>query len=58
MRSRANAKPIVATTIVAILFALIAVRDSTAEAFPYSDFFTPANPQHLSLTLFASGIGA
>ena len=53
IRSRASAK-----TIVAILFALIAVRDSTADAFPYSDFFTPANPQRLSLTLFASGIGA
>jgi len=53
IRSRASA-----TTIVAILFALIGLRDSTAEAFPYSDFFTPANPQRLSLTLFASGIGA
>src|SRR5260370_11228277 len=53
MRSRALTK-----TIVAILFALIAARGSTADAFPYSDFFTPANPQHLSLTLFASGIGA
>jgi hypothetical protein len=45
-------------TVTAILFALIAMRGSTARAFPYSDFFTPANPQHLSLTLFASSIGA
>ena len=35
----------------------IATRATTARAFPYSDFFTPANPQHLSLTLFASAIG-
>ena len=53
VRSRALAK-----TIVAMLFALIAVRGSTADAFPYSDFFTPANPQHLGVTLFASAIGA
>jgi hypothetical protein len=45
-------------TVTAILCALIAMRGSTARAFPYSDFFTPANPQHLSLTLFASSIGA
>lgn len=42
---------------IAILFALIAIRSSAARAFPYSDFLTPANPQHLSLTLFASAIG-
>src|SRR5713101_3930805 len=53
IRSRALAK-----TIVAMLFALAAMRASTADAFPYSDFFTPANPQHLGLTLFASAIGA
>ncbi|MGA6972443.1 MAG: hypothetical protein WBY93_12480 [Candidatus Binatus sp.] len=41
----------------AILFVLIATRGSTARAFPYSDFFTPANPLHLSMTLFASAIG-
>ena len=41
----------------AMLIALIATRSSVARAFPYSDFFTPANPQHLSLTLFASAIG-
>jgi hypothetical protein len=53
MRSRALAK---ATA--AILSAFIATRSTTARAFPpYSDFFTPANPQHLSLTLFASAIG-
>lgn len=52
MRSRAGAK-----AIVAMLSALIASRASAARAFPYSDFFTPANPQHLSLTLFASSIG-
>jgi hypothetical protein len=43
--------------VVAILFALVATRSSAARAFPYSDFFTPADPQHLSLTLFASAIG-
>jgi hypothetical protein len=52
MRSRALAK---ATA--AILSAFIATRATTARSFPYSDFFTPANPQHLSLTLFASAIG-
>jgi len=44
--------------IIAILLARIATQTSTALAFPYADFFTPANPQHLSITLFASGIGA
>src|SRR5208337_2340938 len=53
MRSRALVK-----VIIAILFALIATRGSSARAFPYSDFFTAANPQHLSLTLFGSAIGA
>src|SRR5579862_4894625 len=43
--------------IIAILPALCAMRASTAHAFPYGDFFAPANPQHLSLTLFASAIG-
>jgi len=52
MRSRALAK---ATA--AILSAFIATRTTTARSFPYSDFFTSANPQHLSLTLFASAIG-
>jgi hypothetical protein len=52
MRSRAGAK-----AVVAMLSALIATRASAAPAFPYSDFFTLANPQHLSLTLFASAIG-
>src|SRR5271165_4042827 len=52
MRARALVKAIIATT-----FAVLSTRASTAGAFPYSDFFTPANPQHLSLTLFASGIG-
>lgn len=44
--------------IVAILLTLLGVQSSSADAWPYSDFFTTANPQHLSLTLFASGIGA
>ncbi len=52
MRSRGLVK-----AIIAILSALIATRASMAGALPYSDFFTPANPQHLSLTLFASAIG-
>ena len=52
MRSRALVKAIIATA-----FAILSTRVSTADALPYSDFFTPANPQHLSLTLFASGIG-
>jgi hypothetical protein len=52
MRPRASAK-----TIIAILFAILSTRASTAGALPYSDFFTPASPEHLSLTLFASGIG-
>jgi hypothetical protein len=52
MRSRAHRK-----AVVAMLSVLIATRAITACAFPYSDFFTSANPQHLSLTLFASAIG-
>jgi hypothetical protein len=52
MKSRAHRK-----AVVAMLSVLIAMRAITARAFPYSDFFTPANPQHLSLTLFASAIG-
>jgi hypothetical protein len=52
MRSRAHRK-----AVVAMLSVLIAARAATARALPYSDFFTPANPQHLSLTLFASAIG-
>jgi hypothetical protein len=52
MRSRAHRK-----AVVAMLSVLIATRATTARAFPYSDFFTAANPQHLSLTLFASAIG-
>ena len=43
--------------VVAMLSVLIAARATSARALPYSDFFTPANPQHLSLTLFASAIG-
>src|ERR1700730_15642233 len=58
MRSRALARTIVAKMMVAMTFALSTVLASTADAFPYSDFFTPANPQHLSLTVFASAIGA
>ena len=38
-----------------VLAALAAV---SAQAAPYSDFFTSANPQHFSLTTFASGIAA
>ena len=53
VRSRASFK-----TVVAILFALFANQQLAALAFPYADFFTPANPEHLSLTLFASAIGA
>jgi hypothetical protein len=52
MRSRAHRK-----AVVAMLSILIATRAITARAIPYSDFFTPANPQHLGLTLFASAIG-
>jgi hypothetical protein len=52
MKSRAHRK-----AVVAMLSVLIAMRAITARAFPHSDFFTPANPQHLSLTLFASAIG-
>jgi hypothetical protein len=52
MRTRAHRK-----AVVAMLSILIAARATTARALPYSDFFTPANPQHLSLTLFASAIG-
>ena len=52
MRPRALVKAIIAT-----MFAILSTRASTASALPYSDFFTPANPQHLSLTLFASAIG-
>jgi hypothetical protein len=38
---------------------LIFVHAITANAgAPYSDFFTAANPQHLSLTMFLAGIGA
>ena len=40
-----------------MLSVLIAARATSVRALPYSDFFTPANPQHLSLTLFASAIG-
>jgi hypothetical protein len=47
----------IATTIVATILALTTIPTLAADAFPYSDFFTPANPQHLSLTLFASAIG-
>src|SRR5271170_6529103 len=52
MKSRAHA-----AAVAAMLSALIATRATMARAVPYSDFFTPANPQHLSLTLFASAIG-
>jgi hypothetical protein len=38
-----------------VLFLMIT---GTAHAFPYSDFFTSANPQTLSVTTFASAIGA
>ncbi|MFZ2060782.1 MAG: hypothetical protein WAU82_07205 [Candidatus Binatus sp.] len=52
MRTRAYRK-----AVVAMLSVALAVRATSARALPYSDFFTPANPQHLSLTLFASAIG-
>ena len=52
MRTRAYRK-----AVVAMLSVVIAARATSARALPYSDFFTPANPQHLSLTLFASAIG-
>lgn len=42
----------------AAMMILILMRTATAHAFPYSDFFTPANPQNLSLTIFTSAIGA
>jgi hypothetical protein len=53
LRSRALVK-----AIIAILVARVATQAPMARAFPYSDFFTPATPEHLSLTLFASAIGA
>jgi hypothetical protein len=40
-----------------IASALAATIASNAYAYPYSDFLQPANPMHLDLTLFASGIG-
>ncbi len=40
------------------MITLLLARASLAAAIPYSDFLTPANPQHFSLTIFASGIGA
>jgi hypothetical protein len=52
MQSRAFVR-----VVVAIVFALVATRSSRGRAFPSSDFFTPANPQHLGLTVFASAIG-
>ena len=44
---------------IAIVF-LIPMRAATARAqtLPYSDFFTSANPQHLSMTMFVADIGA
>jgi len=42
-----------------LLAVLILIRAAAADAAAlYSDFFTGANPQHLSLTIFAVGIGA
>jgi len=43
---------------VLILVILVLMPTVTASAAPYSDFFTAANPQHFSLTTFASGIAA
>jgi len=44
---------------VAVTLSAIAVSHAHgASALPYSDFFTAANPQHFSLTIFVSGIGA
>lgn len=41
------------------MLVMIVMRAATAHAAaPYSDFFTQANPQHLSVTIFTSGIGA
>ena len=37
---------------------LLLIATGSARAAPYSDFFTSANPQHFSLTTFASGITA
>jgi hypothetical protein len=43
----------------AILIVLLMLKiAATADAAPYSDFFTGANPQHLGVTMFASGIAA
>lgn len=56
--NRDETKVRAARLMVTALFAVILVQSSTAQAFPYSDFFTPANPQHFSLTLFAAAIGA
>lgn len=40
----------------AALLAAIASPDRSANAWPYSDFFTAANPNHFSLTLFTAAI--
>ena len=37
---------------------LILTRAVTTHAFPYADFFTAANPQNLSVTMFAGTIGS
>ncbi|HLI81544.1 MAG TPA: hypothetical protein VKV03_16265 [Candidatus Binataceae bacterium] len=46
--------------IIPILTMVILIWSRTISSFaaPYSDFFTAANPQHFSLTAFASGIAA
>ncbi len=41
-----------------VVAVLLMAGAATAEALPYSDFFTTADPQHLSMTMFASGIAA
>jgi hypothetical protein len=42
----------------ATILAVIIVRAAPAAAMPYADFFSAADPQHFSLTLFTAGIGA
>jgi hypothetical protein len=40
-----------------LIAGFILMQFAMARAAPYSDFFTAANPQHLSLTTFAAAIG-
>jgi hypothetical protein len=44
--------------IISALALIVIACSADAEAFPYSDFFDPLSPEHLSLTLFSSGYAA